>query len=656
MLRPSRMCRIDCLIPKEYEDKLTLSLQRRGSVEVEETRQKTKPGFMVEGESASDNLKKIDAYKGEIKRLIESFKPYQDKTGFLEGLMGVGGRKKENTHPTDSKALFTLIEEYLAGEGVWVRKLFDEKKKAEETIKQSEHELRKYGAYAKTQTSTRQLGESRLLYTLLGSIKTRKLPELTSKLNKKFRTKYILDLHPEAKSETPLTLTVSRQEKEDLKQLLKKTPLTLVEFPDIGRIDQWLAEKKQGVQETRRRLGELDKQLRGLSADHLPKLYLILELLENEENRNKTLTLCQNTDKTTVLRLWTPRRECEKTITQIKKSTENLCALEVESNPKNAPILLENPQILSSFELLTRLFALPRYNQIDPTLIIAPTFSIFFGLMLTDFFYGALLVTGSYLILCKYGDQSTGLRDLTIIFMACGVSSMFFGVLTGSYLGDFFGTYLYGGKPQDIALWLDPLHGSNTITLLVVACAGGFLHIYLGYLLGALDNIRAGNLKDALTKNLSWYVFAFGIILTALTQYPAANPMLPETLTLPSIALTSLGLILLFWGRGFIFLIEIISLVGSTLSYARLIALGLTTAGIALAFNFLSNIALQTPYVGVILAAVIFILGHIINILINTLGAFVHSLRLHYVEFFGTFYEGGGREFNPLEFKKKYTL
>jgi V/A-type H+-transporting ATPase subunit I len=95
--------------------------------------------------------------------------------------------------------------------------------------------------------------------------------------------------------------------------------------------------------------------------------------------------------------------------------------------------------------------------------------------------------------------------------------------------------------------------------------------------------------------------------------------------------------------------------VGNTLSYARLLAMGLTTAGIAMSFNFLARMSLGIPYVGIILAIVVFISGHLINILINSLGAFVHSLRLHYVEHFGTYYDGGGGEFSPFREKRRYT-
>jgi V/A-type H+-transporting ATPase subunit I len=275
--------------------------------------------------------------------------------------------------------------------------------------------------------------------------------------------------------------------------------------------------------------------------------------------------------------------------------------------------------------------------------------------MLTDFFYGALLASVSFMLYKRYRGVSKGMTDLAVIFMACGVASIFFGVLTGSYLGDFVGKYLLGKTSQEIAVWMDPLSGSNSIRMLVFICVGGFLHVFFGYLVGAIDSLKRGQWRQAVTEYFSWYIFAGGLFIAGLSSIPEANPFLPSSLYPLGIVLAFTGLVLLYMGLGLMMFIEIIGVVGNSLSYARILAMALTTAGIGFAFNFLADMALKTPVAGVFLAAFIFIVGHLINILMNTLGAFVHSLRLQYVEFFGTFYDGGGREFKPFQYEKVYT-
>jgi V/A-type H+-transporting ATPase subunit I len=202
---------------------------------------------------------------------------------------------------------------------------------------------------------------------------------------------------------------------------------------------------------------------------------------------------------------------------------------------------------------------------------------------------------------------------------------------------------------------MDPLSGSNSIRMLVFICVGGFLHVFFGYLVGAIDSLKRGQWRQAVTEYFSWYIFAGGLFIAGLSSIPEANPFLPSSLYPLGIVLAFTGLVLLYMGLGLMMFIEIIGVVGNSLSYARILAMALTTAGIGFAFNFLADMALKTPVAGVFLAAFIFIVGHLINILMNTLGAFVHSLRLQYVEFFGTFYDGGGREFKPFQYEKVYT-
>jgi len=351
--------------------------------------------------------------------------------------------------------------------------------------------------------------------------------------------------------------------------------------------------------------------------------------------------------------LWVPQEKSKKAIELINKETDGACILNVDNDPEEAPILLRNPKPLNSFEMLTRLFALPKYKEIDPTLFVIPTFCLFFGVMLTDAVYGLILIIAALLLRKKYGKISPAALDMSTIFIGCGIAAILLGVLTGSYLGDFLGKYILGKSSQEIALWMDPMYNGNAMVFLLAVCIMGFIHLYAGHLIGTYDRLRNGMVKEALQENISWYFLLFGFVLAILVYFNLYP--LPEFVLWIGILLILVSFILLYMWYGFLFFTNIVGVVGNTLSYARLLAMALTTAGIAMSFNFLAAMALNVPWVGIPLAALVFISGHVINILINSLGAFVHALRLHYVEHFGTYYVGGGKQFQPFREERRYS-
>jgi len=290
---------------------------------------------------------------------------------------------------------------------------------------------------------------------------------------------------------------------------------------------------------------------------------------------------------------------------------------------------------------------MPQYNQLDPTILFAPTFILFFGLMFSDAFYGIIVLLIAHLLYKNYRAYSAALSDLSRVLMWFGFSSIFFGLLTGSFLGDFLGKYLLGRPEgsQAIALWMDPMYGSNIMLFIEFALVVGLLHTLLGYFFGTVDALKRGEYKNAILNYATMITFPFGLI-----AYFALGAR-------AGLLVAGASLLLLFVGAGLMsFYIKVSGMLGSVVSYARLLALMASSAGIAMTVNFLASLSLSIPHVGVIIAPLVFIFGHVINLALNMLGSFVHSLRLHYVEFFGTFYEGGGVEFAPFAEARKYSI
>ncbi len=200
---------------------------------------------------------------------------------------------------------------------------------------------------------------------------------------------------------------------------------------------------------------------------------------------------------------------------------------------------------------------------------------------------------------------------------------------------------------------IDALH--KPLIILSMTLLIGLTHLNLGILLGAYQNYRRGRVKDLALDQVAWVVLQFG-------GGALIGSMLLDLWTLPSwlyylaVAFTVVGLVALFVNNGPMGFFELTGYIGDWLSYARLLALGLATAGMAMAFNIVAELLPSlVPYVGVVLAPVILVVAHLINLLLQALGAGVHALRLQYVEFFGRFYDGGGRRYTPFQIERKYT-
>ncbi|MBR9699535.1 V-type ATP synthase subunit I [Candidatus Woesearchaeota archaeon] len=304
---------------------------------------------------------------------------------------------------------------------------------------------------------------------------------------------------------------------------------------------------------------------------------------------------------------------------------------------EDAPTLLKNPRIIKPFELFTELYSLPRYKDIDPTPILAITFSFFFGFMLTDVVYGFVLLALGLLLIRGKGSYDRRTKDIGLILTTFGIFTAVLGSFFGSYFGDFFQRVGFN-VPQ----LLDSL-GSIT-TILVIAIALGAIHLFTGLAVGFFENMKKKKVKDALHKQGVWILFLFSLIMFVL-QIPVFGYSLLLLSLVFQVGLTYdeagvvPSLLSVFNFTGFI---------GDLFSYGRLMALAVGTAGIALAVNFMTLMVWGIPFVGKIAAPMVFIIGHLFNLAMNGLGAFVHSIRLHFLEFFSKFYEGQGKKYVPF--------
>ncbi len=307
---------------------------------------------------------------------------------------------------------------------------------------------------------------------------------------------------------------------------------------------------------------------------------------------------------------------------------------------RGAPTKLSNPGVARPFENLVRLVGVPAYGGFDPTIFFAITFPLFYGLMLGDMGYGLLIFAGAFFL---RRSSKGAMKDLLMVMLLASLSGIFFGAIFGEFFGNL-GHEKFGLKP----IWADRLE--EVQILIPVTIIIGIIQVNLGLILGFLDAANH-DLKHAILGKLSWVIFQLGIYVAVLSKLS----ILPAALTPVGTILAVAGFFMLMAGEGFKGILEIIGLVSNVLSYTRLLAIGLASAGMALAVNNLADQAAGVGPIGLLIAAIIAITGHGINLLLGIIGPFIHSARLHYVEFFGKFFEGTGRLYNPFRIRREIT-
>mgnify|MGYP002605055839 CR=1 FL=1 len=351
------------------------------------------------------------------------------------------------------------------------------------------------------------------------------------------------------------------------------------------------------------------------------------------------------------------------------------CVIDVEElkEDEEPPVILKNNGFSESVEGVLESYGLPHKGEIDPTAIMSFFYVFFFGMMLSDAAYGAIIAIVCLVVLKKFPRMSAGMRKSMKMFMYCGISTVVWGILFGGYFGDVVDVVssTFFGKELTIKpLWFAPLN--DPMRLLIYSMAFGLVHLFVGLGIKGYMLLKDGKVLDFFCDIVLWYIFLIGLILmllpseifASIAQTKIVFPAALVTLSKAMAIIGALGLLLMS-GRssknpalrlalGAYDIYNITGWLSDVLSYSRLLALGLATGVIASVVNQMGSMLGKSVF-GVILFIVVFIVGHAMNLAINLLGAYVHTNRLQFVEFFGKFYEGGGKPFEPFHAETKYV-
>lgn len=451
-----------------------------------------------------------------------------------------------------------------------------------------------------------------------------------------------------------------KEEKEQMLEALRPYNFSAVTLADQkGTATEAMHRYEKEIEKNEKNIAEDEEILKKLVVyrEHIEFLY---DSLMMRRDRARVVGDMVSTEMVFYFDGWMPAKAQPEVEALLKEYEFYYNIEEPDPDDESVPVLLQNNSIVTPFEAVTGMYSLPGRHDIDPTAILAPFYFLFFGLMLSDAAYGLILTTLCAIILKKYKPEGTTHRMIKM-FMFCGLSTFMWGALFGGWFGNFFtvAAKTFFGKEFVIKpLWFDPL--SEPMKLLVVSLILGAIHLFVGMGVQAYMDIKDGRPLDALFDIGLWYLLLIGIVLFAFGGKLGAGAVGIGKI----MAIIGAVGILLTGGRkkkgifgkltgGLGSLYGITSYLSDVLSYSRLLALGLATGVVAQVFNTLGSLA-GGGIAGSVLLIVVFAFGTVFNIAINALGAFVHSCRLQYVEFFGKFYTGGGRPFAPFERKTKY--
>lgn len=431
-----------------------------------------------------------------------------------------------------------------------------------------------------------------------------------------------------------------------------------------GELEIQLETVKQGIEKAKEKILSL--------ATHRADIQFLIDYDTMRAEKYEVISHLLQSKNVFVLTGYIPMKDISKIENTLNEKYDVAIEFETVDDDVDVPVLLKNNSFSAPLESTVEAFSPPGKGEVDPTFIMSLFYYMLFGLMLSDAAYGAIIAIACGVILVKKKNLEVSMKKTMKMYLYCGISTIFWGVMFGSYFGDvvdIVSQTFFGKKVTIPPLWFFPVN--EPMRMLVFSMFLGLIHLFAGLGMKLYQLLKQKLYIDALYDVASWYVLLTSCTLLLLSNQLFAN-ILGIGFILPSyigsgaaiLAILSSLVIIMTNGResrnpfkrflkGLYALYGISGYLSDVLSYSRLLALGLATGVIASVINKMGSMAGNGVF-GVFVFTIVFLFGHALNLAINALGAYVHTNRLQYVEFFGKFYEGGGRKFNPFSVKTKY--
>ena len=445
-----------------------------------------------------------------------------------------------------------------------------------------------------------------------------------------------------------------RSDADELMRRLNTAGFVRATFPDgCGCAEEICAAANERISALTAERDEINQTFCGL-AGWLDDLRVLWDTVSTELVGEQLKEKLMATGSCVLLRGWIPEKRTEKVTAALDALG---CAYDLADPAPgdDVPVKLENNRFASCFEWVVAMYSLPAYGTFDPTFIMSFFYVLFFAMMFADVGYGLLLAVGGFLIprlLHMKPEKAAPFR----MFAFCGIGSIITGVLFGGYFGDMPLALIRAFNPEaelpsTLAIVVDPV--AQPTTFLLIALALGFVHLVAGQAI-KFAIVWKDSPVDAICDYALFWALYGGLIMLIIV--PSVGKW---------IAIGAAAAIVLTGGRkeknilmripkGFLALYGVVSFGSDILSYSRILALALSGSVLAQVMNILGTMG-SSPVAVVVGMIFVFIIGHTINLALSTLGSFVHTSRLQYIEFFGKFYEDGGRPYAPATPSERYS-
>ena len=492
------------------------------------------------------------------------------------------------------------------------------------------------------------LYESERVFVETGSISSQFYDSLRKELVEKHLEKSLVYKLSERDKISFIVGIASLDEKEEFSEILREFGFTRIRIKAEGPVGEELEKLKANSKKYKNDISKLEDEIGGFSK-YMDDFYLYESFLENEKKKEASVENFLKTKSMDVIEGYVPSDMAEtfkKDLTSVLGEEYLLDIRKADLDDPDVPIILDNNSVVEPFESVVETYALPRYNEIDPSLLVAIFYTIFTGFMIGDLGYGLLGVIGTIAML-KLKDFPKSSEKMVKLFLAISLSACFFGILFGS---------VFGGIIEVPFGWIDTQ--KDVYTLIGMSFAIGTVALMVSVGMTIVINLKNNRPLDAIYDSLFTYLFLGGIGYYVYSKskiglYVMAAGMVGILLFSGRDAKTIGGRL----GSGFYNVYGLTSWIGDFVSFLRLMALVLSGGFVAYAVNVIVKMVGGAGFFGLLGGIIIFVVFQIFNMFLSYLSAYVHGLRLIYVEMFNKFYEGGGVKFREmLEDTKKIII
>lgn len=598
----------------------------------------------LESVEVPESIAAVEEEVHKVKYLIDILSNYLEKPTGIKALSK--GLETYDFNQLEEKALgidyLPLYNE--------IRDYSEKKENLSQELSRLDTLIQELNPWIKLNCAIKDLNKFKRSKVFIGTIPVKYMNKLNNDLSD---TKYTYFENLSLDKENLYLLAITDVSEEQMVgDILRNNGFSKIKLPGEGTPKKEMEKLKDEIKNIKKEMENYENKIKKLAVN-ISNLEIVYEYLQNKKLRIASSENFLRTHNIDVIKGYIPSHMVQEFKKVVSDSLNNSYYLEVrdaDKDDENAPILLKNSRFSNAFESLTGMYSLPKYNEIDPTPLLAPFYLIFFGMMAADIGYGLVMLIGTFVAL-RIIDFPESTKNFIRFFYYLSFSIIFWGAIFGSFFG--------GIIPMKGLM--DPAEDYQI--LLILSMVLGLIHIFFALGISAYLKIRDRQIKDAVYDVGFWYMALTGSILYLLSFLMSFSPLV-KTVSLAIMVIGMVGIVLT-GGRdsksiggkfagGLYSLYGISGYVGDLVSYTRLMALGLAGGFIASAINMMAQMLASKGIIGIIFGAIVFVGGQMFNLGLSLLGAYVHAIRLTFVEFFGKFYEGGGVKFKLFRSNPKY--